>query len=205
MARIPDAFKDEQKFVVYKVVPSSSRPGKTDKFPCNLAGQIVSAHDPANWLDATTAEAAAAAYGPGYGVGFAFTESDPFWFLDIDECRLGDGTPENPFTWSPLAQQLCGLLAGCAIEISQSGRGLHIFGTGRPPAHGCTNKALGLEFYHTGRFAALTGTNAIGNAATDASAVLPALVCYILPCRCCWSRRTSVDRWTLRGMEWPNR
>src|SRR5690348_7309184 len=163
-------------FIVYRVVPSSLRPGKTDKFPCDYrTGKYpVDAQDSANWTDAATAQATALTWGADYGVGFVFTESDPYFFLDIDEC-LTDGQ------WSPLAQQLCGLLAGCYIEISRSGRGLHIIGTGRPPAHGCTNKALGLEFYHTGRFAALTRIGAVGSWDTDASAVLPALVAAYFP------------------------
>lgn len=162
-------------FVVYRVVPSATRPGKTDKLPCDYrTGKVSDAHNPAIWTDSLTAQTTASQWGEGWGVGFVFTENDPFWFLDIDECLI-DGQ------WSPLAQLLCGMLAGCAIEISQSGRGLHIFGSGKPPAHGCTNKALGLEFYHTGRFAALTGIGAMGDAATDATAVLPALVAAYFP------------------------
>jgi putative DNA primase/helicase len=163
-------------FVVYKIVPSVSRPGKTDKFPCDYrTGQIkVDAHDPQYWTDADIATATAIALGAEYGVGFVFTENDPFFFLDIDGCLI-DGQ------WSPLALSLCTLFAGCAIEISQSCTGLHIFGIGKPPVHSCTNKALGLEFYHTRRFAALTGCGAIGNCSADMSAVLPALVAQYFP------------------------
>jgi hypothetical protein len=165
-----------RQFIVYKVVPSDSRPGKTDKFPCDYrTGKVVTAHDPEYWTDAATAEATAAAWGYPYGVGFVFTENDPFWFLDIDSCLI-DGQ------WSPLAQQLCGLLSGAAMEVSQSGTGLHLFGVGIPPAHGCRNQVYGLEFYHSGRFVALTGNAAVGDAGKDLSAVLPALVAaYFAP------------------------
>lgn len=164
-----------RQFVVYKIVPSATRAGKTDKFPCDYrTGNVANAHDPAIWIDADTAEASAIAWGDGWGVGFVFTEADPFWFLDIDECLI-DGQ------WSPLTVQLCTLLAGCYIEVSQSGRGLHIIGSGVPPAHGCTNKGLGLEFYHSGRFIALTGIQAQGDAALDMTAVLPALVGTYFP------------------------
>jgi hypothetical protein len=157
-----------RQFVVYKIVPKPT--GKSDKLPVDSkTGAVVSAHDPQHWLDAATAEAIAAAWGPQYGVGFVFTEQDPFWFLDIDAC-LVDGA------WSPLAIGLCGSFPGCAQEVSGSGKGLHIIGRGIPPAHGCRNQALGLEFYHTGRFVALTGINAQGDCMTDASAILPALV-----------------------------
>lgn len=165
-----------RQFIVYRIVPSVSRPGKTDKFPCDYRTGVVkvSAHDPQYWTDAATAEVTAAAWGTEYGVGFVFTSQDPFWFLDIDGCLI-DGA------WSPLALSLCQSFGGCAIEVSQSGTGLHIFGTGTPPAHACTNKAIGLEFYHEGRFAALTGAGAVGNCLTDASAVLPALVATYFP------------------------
>lgn len=157
-----------RQFIVYRSVPKAG--GKYDKLPSDYrTGLTANAHDPAIWTDAATAEATVAAWGQGWGVGFVFTEQDPFWFLDIDSCLVAG-------QWSQLAQTLCGLLQGCAMEVSQSGTGLHIFGTGQVPAHGCRNQQHGLEFYHAGRFVALTGNNAIGDARTDASAVLPALV-----------------------------
>jgi hypothetical protein len=153
-----------RQFVTYKIAPSTTRPGKIDKFPTDYrTGKVVSAHDPQYWTDFATASAT------GQPVGFVFTSSDPFWFLDIDGCAVGG-------EWSTTAQQLCTLLAGAAIEISQSGTGLHVFGVGTPPRHGCVNIAAGLEFYHTLRFAALTGNGCVGNCATDLSAVLPILV-----------------------------
>jgi len=165
-----------RQFIVYVAQPSRTRPGKTDKFPCDFrSGRVVSAHDPAFWTDAATAIAAAAQWGAPYGVGFVFTEADPFWFLDIDGCLQADGQ------WSPLAVAMCQAFTGAAVEVSQSGQGLHIFGTGRPPAHGCKNEPLHLELYHTGRFVALTGVGAIGNAAADFSHVLPSLVANYFP------------------------
>lgn len=164
-------------FIVYKLVPSQSRPGKCDKLPCDFrSGRVVSAHDPAFWTDAQTALAAATNFGQGFGLAFVFTEADPFWFLDLDGCLLADGSD-----WSPMAKQLCGAFAGAAIEVSQSGRGLHIFGTGRPPLHGCKNIPLNLEFYSAGRFVALTGFNACGDAAFDASHLLPSLCSQYFP------------------------
>lgn len=129
-------------------------------------------HDSQYWTDFATASAAATARGADWGVGFVFTENDPYWFLDVDNCLM-DGQPP---VWSPLAVTLATLLAGCAVEISHSGKGLHFFGRGTIPPHGCTNKALGLEFYHTARFVALTGTGAIGGWEHDATAALAIIV-----------------------------
>jgi len=166
-----------RQFIVYQAQPSALRPGKTDKFPCDFrTGRVISAHDAAYWTDASTAIAAAATFGQAYGIGFVFTESDPFWVVDIDDCLMPDGSG-----WSPIALNLCQALGGAAIEVSQSGRGLHVIGSGRPPEHGCKNTALHLEFYHAGRFIALTGANATGNAAADLSAALPGVVAAYFP------------------------
>jgi hypothetical protein len=184
-----------RQFLVCKLVPKADKPGKTDKLPCNVyAGKVgVDAHDPNNWLDAATALATVQAWGHGYCLGFAFTEADPFWFLDIDDCLTPDG-------WSVVSQQLCAMFPGAAVEVSQSGRGLHIFGTGRAPEHGCKNVPLGLEFYTRKRFVALTGTGAMGSAATDCTAALGTLVAHYFPAKVAvagtpadWSEGPSED------------
>ena len=130
-------------------------------------------HDPAIWLDADTAIQRAALL--NCGVGFVFTAEDPFFFLDIDKCLQ----PDN--TWSEIANQLCATFQGAAVEVSQSGAGLHIIGTGAVAAHACKNIPLGLELYTDKRFVALTGTNAVGSAATMPQAALEQTVATYFP------------------------
>jgi len=146
-----------RQFTCYRLAPGKE-PGKQTKFPCNHLGEIIDAHDPQYWMSADLA-CQWAAHG-GYGVAFVFTEQDPFWFLDIDGALQDDGQ------WSPLATMFCQALPGCAVEISASGRGLHIFGTGDLGAHSKKNVSLNLELYSEKRFVALTGTNAIGDVRT---------------------------------------
>lgn len=166
-----DALARYNQFLIYKLVPSTTRPGKTDKFPLDPStGRVASAMDSNNWLSANDAIRRAAEFGPGHGVGFSFTEVDPFFFLDIDNCLDASGQ------WSALAVSLLNAFPGAAVEVSQSGTGLHIIGTGTPPPHGCKNIPYGLELYHADRFVALTGTHASGDASLDMSAVLPWLV-----------------------------
>lgn len=158
------ALADYPQWVTYRLVPKPN--GKTDKLPCHWAtGEIANAHDPAirTSYDLALAHADLAARGGhGSGVGFVLTADDPFWFLDIDNCLIeGD--------WSPLAKALCQRLAGAAVEVSQSGKGLHIIGSGPVPSHGCKNIALGLEFYSERRFIAITGNAGEGG---DCRAVL---------------------------------
>ena len=163
-----------KQYIIYRAVPKAA--GKTDKLPLDWrTGQVANAHDPSIWMDEKFAHSTAMLWGSDYGVGFVFTPNDPYWFLDIDNCVMPDGT------WSPIALQLCQMLAGCYMEVSRSGRGIHIFGSGKPPLHGCRNDAMGLEFYDQGRFVALTGINAQGSWEADATAVLPSLVNYYFP------------------------
>ena len=149
-------------FVLYKVAPSKRRPGKFDKLPCNTDGYPIDAHNPQHWLSEDEAFNALQfcldMFGPNYGIGFVFTSNDPFYFVDIDNAYDGQ-------QWSQLAIDLCGRLAGAAVEVSHSGTGLHIIGMyqGPEPAHGCKNIPLGLELYTSERFVALTGINAQGD------------------------------------------
>ena len=157
MNTIPQALKALTKykqFICWKAVPAAN--GKTDKLPINpRTGKVCNAHDPKVW---TTAEKAIAS---GMPIAFVFTDQDPHWFLDIDNCMNADGT------WSDTARSLCATYVGCAIEVSQSGKGLHIFGAQplRLP-HGSDSKVLGSQFYTTRRFVALTGTGIAGDAGT---------------------------------------
>ncbi len=153
----------------------SKRPGATDKLPIHpTTGAVHDAHDPAIWLTADQAIELVAAR-PDTGVGFVFTDNDPFFFLDIDKCF----DPET--RWSEIATQLCEVFNGAAVEISQSGTGLHIIGSGAVPPHGCKDQTRGLELYTTGRFVALTGTQAIGSAAHSHPEALEWLVSSYFP------------------------
>ena len=167
------ALADYPQWVTYRLVPKPN--GKTDKLPCHWAtGEISNAHDPAIRTSYDTALAhadLAARGGHGSGVGFVLTADDPFWFLDIDNCAVGGD-------WSPLAKGLCQRLAGAAVEVSQSGKGLHIIGSGPVPSHGCKNIALGLEFYSELRFIAITGNAGEGGDCRAVVDVAPVIAQY---------------------------
>lgn len=180
MQKLPDALAPlgaYRQFIAYVLSPRNDGTGKVDKFPVDCrTGKVADAHDPAIWTDAQTALNTVNAWGAPYGVGFVFTEHDPYFFLDVDGCLLPDGSD-----WSPTAKTLLQWFPGAAVEVSQSGRGLHIFGTGVCPPHGKKNKTFGLEFYTSKRFVALTGLNAVGNATANFSHVLPTFVAQFFP------------------------
>lgn len=142
-----------------------------DKRPLNPAtGGPASSTDPATWGSAAEAMAT------GRPVGFVLTDDDPFFFLDIDKAY--DGT-----AWSPVAAELSAALGACALEVSKSGTGLHLFGTGTLPAHSNRNGEHRLELYTTQRYAALTGSGARGDASADATDAMRGIVARYFPPR----------------------
>lgn len=172
MVVLPEAFRpmaDYAQFIIWKAVPDGVKTKKLPIDPKTVATH--DAHDPNIWLDHTTARQYAELFGPEFGVGFVLTVGDPFFFVDLDDCLEPSGQ-----AWSAVATDIMGRLNGAAVEVSQSGRGLHILGQGLAPKHGCKNQPLGLEFYTEGRFVALTGDRAMGDAGFDCSAALPALI-----------------------------
>lgn len=169
-------FGSYKNYIVYKIAPSKDRPGKTDKWPVDYRdGKVkVDPHNLEVQTDFDTALGVSQRLGNEYGIGFVFNDSNPFWFLDIDGA-LKDGQ------WSELAKTLCTTFAGCYVEVSPSGDGLHIFGTGGIPPHKCKNARLALEFYHTARFGTVTGANAIGDANFNATPILPGFIADYFP------------------------
>lgn len=160
-------------WIVVKLVPLPD--GKTNKIPVHFAsGLACDAHDPANW---TTYEAAAAvaAARPSLVPGFVITAADDVFCVDIDGA-LGPGG------WSALALELVQALPGCMTELSQSGRGLHIWGRyPNPPAHRMKRTDLSIECYTELRFIAW-GTQQTGTLAERCDA-FPAFLAKWFPAR----------------------
>lgn len=168
-----------RQFIVYRLEPSKSRPGKLDKLPIDYStGRIISAHDSAYWLGYDSAARFAQQFGDGHGVGFVITPESKVFCLDIDGCLQPDGQ------WSQQSRDLCAMFPGAAIECSVSGRGLHIWGTysGDMLPHSCKNEALGIELYTEKRFIALGRPDgATGNVATDCTLALQCAAAVYFP------------------------
>lgn len=155
--------------------------GKTDKIPVSATtGLAVDAQAPANWMTYETASAAAQAMeqatGVRYGVGWVITASTGVFCLDIDGAKQADGS------WSALASQLCAMLPGCVVEISQSGAGLHVWGyRSQIPPHSMKNIEMHLELYSDKRFI-LLGDQRTGGISRDCTE-LDSLIATTFPPR----------------------
>src|SRR5512138_225848 len=165
---IPPALAAYRQFCLWTITPAG------DKVPVDPSGRSIDPHNPANRLTADEATAVLAA-NPAARLGFVFTAEDPFFFLDIDKALQPNGQ------WSQLATDMCRYFAGCFIEVSQSGTGLHIIGSGVSPGHRTRCQAHGLELYSHSRFIALTGLHASGDPAHPAQSQLDWLVASYFP------------------------
>lgn len=162
------------RFINWTQQPAIPPATKPRKVPTDAkTGYSIDPHDPARWIN-TYEEAAAT----GLPVGIVLTDSDPYFLLDLDDCR-------DPATgqWHPEALRIAGMFPGAAMEVSVNGTGLHIMGVCDPLALGPrkhkfgreTRGMLWLEWYHTGRFVAL-GQGMQGNINLDWTSVLAGLV-----------------------------
>jgi len=143
-----------------------------DKQPRSPSGIVASHKNPANWMRLTQAIDKASELGPDYRVGFSITRESGFFFLDIDKALQDDNT------WPEWVNKMCAMFPGCFIEISQSGRGLHVIGrySGEIPEHKNKNTAKRIELYTHDRFVLFGSTNATGDWNTDATDSLKSLI-----------------------------
>lgn len=174
-ALAPLAGHPRPQFIVALLVPMAG--GRTDKLPIDhRTAAPHDAHDPAIWTTYENARATAAAWGSQFTVGFVITADDPFVVIDIDGA-LDAQTNQ----WSPLSHQLVAALPGAVVEVSQSGRGLHIWARcSIVPAHSKKCVPLHIEAYSSRRFIVL-GSRAVGTMALECTAVPEVLARYFPP------------------------
>lgn len=125
------------------------RPTGVSKIPVDpTSGGSANVSDPTTWGTFAAARARYEAQSDVDGVGFVFTEEDPFVGIDLDDCVDGDGQ------FTPLAAELLERTSSYA-ESSPSRRGLHVVVSGRWDAN--RNRGEGLEVYDSARYFTVTG------------------------------------------------
>lgn len=133
-SNIPAELKALRQWVVYD----------KEKVPHNVENDnFASVSDPDSWSDFSTAVAAS---GKHCGIGFVFTNSDPYTFIDLDDT---EGDPVAHEKQLKIFQEF-----DSYAEISPSGRGLHIIVRGNVPAG---RRRSHIEIYSSQRYATFTG------------------------------------------------
>jgi len=126
--------------------------------------QNINALDPKNWMSYRKAKRKSEL------IAFVLTENDDYVCLDIDHCLTPGG-------WSTLATELCEKLPGALVEVSKSGKGLHIWCKGElPDLRMKKNTKLGIELYDKDRYIIYTGDHNGGDADVDHSKALAGIV-----------------------------
>ena len=149
---IPCELSQYPQWVVWK---KEERNGKATKIPFdpNRPEQHASTTNPLTW---GTFDEAIKAYEtfPFAGIGYVFSNQDPFTGIDLDHCR--DATTGELEPW---AEEIVTQLDSYT-EVSHSGMGLHVIVRAQLPAGG--NRKGRLEMYDQGRYFCMTGEHVEG-------------------------------------------
>lgn len=148
---LPSAIVDRDQWVCWR---TQERDGKPTKVPINpVSSRFGSATNPDSWTDFETARETALSTSAD-GIGFVFTEDDPFVGVDLDDCRV----PKTG-TLSDDAERIIATLDSYT-EVSPSGTGVHVLVDGELP--GNRNRKDWVECYETARFFTVTGDHCPG-------------------------------------------
>lgn len=132
--KIPDELKALKQWICWELV---DRDGKKTKLPINpKTGKLASTTDASTWTDFDAAVMASTGFS---GIGFVFTDKDPYCGIDMDG-HIDDELIE----W-----------IGSYTELSQSGNGAHIICRAKLPETG--RRSGNLEIYDSGRYFVMTG------------------------------------------------
>ncbi|MFD1562819.1 hypothetical protein ACFR99_04575 [Haloarchaeobius amylolyticus] len=150
---VPEALCTRNQWICWK---QAERNGETTKIPVDpqTAG-FASTTDEGTWCDLETAlECVESDSTAVNGLGFAFTKSDPFVGVDLDDCR-------DPDTGQPTeqAKTIVGRLDSYT-EVSPSGTGYHVLVAGELPEG--RNRRGHIEIYDHARYFTVTGEHVSG-------------------------------------------
>lgn len=149
----PGELRTVDQFVCWQ---EEDRGGDITKVPYSIHGGRASSINPKTWAPFEAAIAYAEEHSMS-GIGFVFTEDDPYAGIDLDKCR--DPATGDIAQW---ARKIVDALDSYT-EISPSGTGLHIFVKATLP--GRNNRKGPLEMYESGRYFTLTGEHLGGTPA----------------------------------------
>lgn len=154
-ANIPAELQELQQWVVWTWAEKPN--GDKTKTPLNpITLRNASSTNPADWTDYDTARLVAENTANVAGIGFVFTEEDPYVGVDFDDCL--DGTTKAELRGMRPTEYGYLRLLNSYAEVSPSGTGFKVIFKGRLPddfARRGFGKGNGI--YQSGRYFTLTG------------------------------------------------
>ena len=154
LANFPKTLREPRRWILWRL---ETRDGAQTKVPYRIDGLRASPTNPNDWTDFETA---CRAFDPAKysGLGFVLTKEDNIVCIDLDGCIGDDGQICDE------AKNIVRILNSWT-EVSQSGKGLHIFIRGKKPTDKCRftpREFKSLEVYDSDRYIALTGNHLPG-------------------------------------------
>lgn len=154
MMRIPCELLEYKQWVLWRRAAVNNRVTKIPISP--WSGKAAACDKPQTWSTYKHVRFALRRFACD-GIGFVFTETDPFCGIDLDQCRTVNGAIE------PNALDLIRRL-GSYTELSPSGTGAHVLIKAKLPGKG---RRLGkVEMYDSGRYFTITGKHLSGTPLT---------------------------------------
>ncbi len=146
---VPEEMKDLPRWVKWRKVAKKDRHGNTKwtKIPHSIKdNSSFNWNNPSKWEIYNTAKR----YIDGYdGLGYVLKEEDNIVAIDLDNCI--EKNKLNSFS-----EEIVEMFSGTYMELSQSGKGIHIFVKGSISKN-LNLQNLGIEMYKDNRYIALTG------------------------------------------------
>lgn len=156
--KIPAELRAHKQWVSWRFAPPAKPGGKPRKILYTPGtDRRASSTNPATWgtLEAANADVTA---GRADGIGFVFTEKDPYFGIDLDDCRDPETGAVEPWALATVER------FATYTEPSPSGTGLHIIGRGVKPGRDC-RKGAQIECYDTARYFTFTAAPLPGHEA----------------------------------------
>lgn len=147
---IPDELKVLKQWINWRYEDIGAK--KPTKVPYNCTtNKHANVNDPETWVSFKCAASAI-----GYdGIGFVFSDDDPYTFIDLDNCRFLANGDINPKYEIDLNRQIQIFNEFESYsEISPSGEGLHVIIKGKVSSG---RKRSFIEVYSSQRYATFTG------------------------------------------------
>jgi hypothetical protein len=148
---VPEVLRARNQWVCWRYEAKEGKPGELTKMPyqAKKPDRKASSKGVQTWADFTTALTSASNPRNKFdGIGYVFSEDDPFVGIDLDDVIMADGS---------LAQWAQPWLAemNTYAEFSPSGKGIKAIAIGKLPGNGIN--ARDIELYDQGRYFTITG------------------------------------------------
>lgn len=148
--RVPAELLEFKQWVLWRRAEVNGRATKIPISP--WSGKAAACDKPQTWSTYRHVRYAMRRF-PCVGIGFVFTDADPFCGIDLDQCRNTNGA---------IAPEALALIKRFQsyTELSPSGTGAHVLIKAKLPGKG--RRAGKIEMYDSGRYFTITGKHLVG-------------------------------------------